>query len=285
MDRVRKMISIFLACIICITTIWGGNPANIQAAESYKRLELYDGTLQKAGATAFRYSKNGNYGYLYAVKNGRRTLLASGTGLGTGIITNGSTIYYVRSVPSAPYMKSTIYSIASNGKKNKKLFSIKDYSSIMLHGYYDNKIYYSYGELDVEKFCSYHVKKRKMRKLLTGVGGVRQQDQYFYIVPPDGDLWYLPLRVHNAKTGKTRTICKGQLGYNIISKKLYYADAKYSGSKGGRMIFTVSLKRSNLSGSNKKTLIKKLKVSSSVEIKKNSITYYDVNGKKKTKRL
>ena len=257
------------------------------AAERYKRLELYDGTLQKAGATAFRYSRNGNYGYLYAVKNGRRILLASGTGLGSEIITDGSTVYYVYRdwASSAPYTKSTIYSIASNGKKNKKMFSVKDYTSVGLHGYYNNRIYYSYGELDEEKFCSYHVKKRKIRKLLTGVGGVRQQDQYFYIEPTCGDLSELPLRVHNAKTGKTKTICKGQLGYNIISKKLYYADAKYSGMKGGRMIFTISLTRSNLSGSNKKTLIKKLKVSSSVEIKKKSITYYDVNGKKKTKRF
>lgn len=281
--RYKNGIAFFLACFIALAAILGERGTTVQAAESYKLLNLYS-QPQKVGNTTYRYVANGRNGSLYAVQNGRETLLVSVVGLNSTIITNGSTVYYSTSVSNSAVYSSAVYSINSNGGQKKKLFSLNDIMWFV--GYYNGKIYYNHGELDEEKFCSYQIKKRKTQTILKdGAGNVRQQGQYFCISPSQGDIWPVLFRVYNAKTGKTKVISKKCLSYSytVAPKQIYYAEGKYSGSKGYRSIFMVSIKKCSYNGSNRKTLAKNLRVSGIEQINKHSVIYYDENGQKKIK--
>ena len=282
---------LFTACMLLLFTAFVGNSIPVQASTEYKVIGTnpnYQTVKERTvGKTTFESTGT----YLYAIKNGKRTLLASGLGLGNTILTNGSTVYYDYSfINNSPfYVTSTVYSIPSIGKKGKKLFSVKDVEPICFHGYYSGKIYYGQGELYREKFCSYSIKSGKRRKIAgKDAGGIKQFGQYFYLIPSEGEYWPITFRVYNAKTGKLKTISKKMLNNDIISNSVYYVESKSSeGTSGinGRRYFDIAVKKCRLNGSNKKTLVKDLRITGVKKIRKNSITYYDVNGKEKTKRF
>lgn len=288
---------LFTACMLLLFTAFVGNSIPVQASTEYKVIGTnpnYQTVKERTvGKTTFvfteSYAGGSGVNYLYAIKHGKRRLLASGTGLQSSIITNGSTVYYFYRKNNPSYITSIVYKIPSIGKKGRRLFSVKDCTPITFCGYYNEKIYYTSGELDKEKFCSYNINSRKKKKIEDkDAARVRQCGQYFYLTPPDGDVGPILFRVYNAKTGKIKTISKSMLGNNIISNFVYYIESKSSGITNGinkREYFDIAVKRCRLNGSNKKTLVKDLRITGVKKIRKNSITYYDVNGKEKTKRF
>lgn len=289
----RKKLTIFMACLLLFCALFARNSVSAHASADYKVIgtnpQYFTEKDRTVGKATFELVENGGTGYLYVSKNGKRILLVSGTGLEGSILTNGTTVYYSKRMDSYPYIVSTVYGIQSLGEKSKKLFSVKDYTSISFYGYYSGKIYYGFGELDEEKVYSYSLKSGKKKKITEkNAAGVRQYGQYFYITPADGDYGPVTFRVYNAKTGKIKVVSKNMLNYNILFNYVYYVEAKSSGVTSGanrKIYYNVRVKKCKLNGSNKKTLVKDLRVTGVEKISKNSITYFDVKGRKRIKRF
>lgn len=289
----KKKFTLSMACILLFSAVFTCNSVPVQAAADYKVIgtnpKYFTEKERTVGKSTFELVESGGVGYLYVFENGKRVLLVSDKGLGSIILTNGTTVYYFHGKYSSPYTISTVYGIQSFGEKSKKVFSVKDYTAIRFCGYYGGKIYYGLGELDEEKLYSCSIKNGKKKKIAAkDAAGIVQCGQYFYMTPANGDYYPIMLRVYNAKTGKIKTISKNMLNYKIISNSVYYVESKSSGvtsRTNGKTYFNVRVKKCKLNSSNKKTLVKDLRVTGVEKISKSSITYFDVKGRKRIKRF
>lgn len=275
---------LFGMCLFIVSLFINMGRENVQASTEYKAInthltfEIQDRTV---GETTFESAND----VLYAVKDGKKILLASEKGLSSIILANGTEVYY--SVDDFNNDSSTIYHIDSVGEKGKKLFSVKKIENMFyLAGLYGGKVYYVKG-IDPGTFCSYTIRTNKKKIIKRNVTSAHQCKQYFYLMPYSGGVlaggvW---LRVYNAKNDKVKLISKRQICYSVISDHLYYAEIKAIRQKELGGCLNIELKKCSLDGSSKIILIKSLNVKNIIQIDDHSLIYVGVNGKHKTKKF
>lgn len=281
----RKITGSIIFFLVCLLFFWGrGDEAQ---AANYKLIgtnpQYHTLKERTVGLTTFETLRFGSRMYLYAMKSGKRIILASGNRIGDNIITDGSTVYYSGQVSENAKSSVSMYRISSAGKKRKKLFSVL--WDLRLEGYYNGTIFYTKGEWEDDMvFCSYNIKSRKRKDIAKGMHAKRYKN-YYYMSGFRGDFCSIPFRVYNVKNKKIRTISKEMLEYSIASNQVYYLEGKEVRLKNGRCIYNSTIKKCALSGTGQKTLVKKLKFTNIIKFTNKYLTYYDENGKKKIKRF
>ncbi|MCI9532817.1 MAG: hypothetical protein HFH38_14065 [Lachnospiraceae bacterium] len=294
----KKMMERMLCMILIIIIFWGGAavtapPMQAEAAAEYKTVKIsakYSAKDRTVGRTTFEFKGN----CLYAVQNGRKTLLVSASGkskIDGTIVTNGTSVYYTEQNGK----KVIVHYISSIGKKEKKVFSLQleKKESFHLGGYYSGKLYYSKGDDSKAKggssFYRYSIKAKKNKLLIRGnqenCGNVEQRQRYICIRSSvmdkrDGDR----LLVFDAKTETFKTISKKSGPHMMVANMLFYVEVK---KNLGGFKWRIAVKSCRLDGSAKKTQVKTLDVrcDGKVTIKNNAITYTDIRGHRKTKRF
>lgn len=226
---------------------------------------------------------------LYAVKDAKRKLIVTESGLSSQILTNGKGIYYCLNNDDSSV--STIYHIRTVGEKGIKVFTARKskegfgYGDFNFAGLYDGKIYYVNGT-DPGKFCSYSLKSEKQTAIAKNVTTADKYRQYFYLLPYMGGGSKGILQVYDAKHHKLRVITKKLMyNYDVISDQLYYTETNTPEEQGFMTYFNMELKKCKLNGKDKVSLLKNLHVTDILKIKEHSITYIDDNGKKRTEKF
>lgn len=307
---------IFICCFL-----FCGKSNFVNAAEKFVSAPLNHVDKEvEAGKTKVYFKATGGFfsgvtsEKIYAVKGKKRILLASADGkkikLVGGVLTDGNTVYYTktfytksldgRTVPQ----KCCIYKVKI-GRKNKsqKICTINSRSSNRRNllelpkilGIWKNKIFYYEGNT---VYCYFMASKEheEIAYLTPGKSG-KQFKNHIYYRWGSSELYEI-----NAKNGKVTTISKHVMmnsreedfRYDIIDGKIYYLELldqeplhKESFDSYGGYYDHVALKRCKLDGSGEETLIGDLAVAyaKTVVFKKNSITYYNEQGKKRTRKF
>jgi hypothetical protein len=255
---------------------------------------------------------------IYVVKGKKRILLASADGKKTklvgGVLTDGNTVYYTKTFYTISLggrtkvpKKCCIYKVKIGGNnKSQKICTINSRSSNRRNllelpnilGVWKNKIFYYEGNT---VYCYFMASKKheEIAYLTPGKSGKQFKNHIYYMRYGWGEFGLYEI---NAKTGKVTTISKHVMinsrekdfRYDIIDGKIYYLELldqeplhKASYNSYGRYYDHVALKRCKLDGSGEETLIGDFAVAyaKTVVFKKNSITYYNEQGKKRTRKF
>ncbi len=259
------------------------------SAASYKLIDAssYGKSSQRTvSGRTFEVQYNNGKGSLSCTYNGRKKTLATttnNTGIESYIITNGKTVYFATQRFTTETCYCQIAKVNSDGTGYEILKSFNAPQGFTLCGYYKDKLYFiKYKDFDYTTLQSYTIRTKKVATVLKNAGNVEQYKNYFYLVPIRGDLAPLKLRVYNINTKKMKTITKKMASYDIVGGKLYYAEYITCDSTSGKNV--IRIRRSSLTGSGKKTLIKKLKARGVYKFGKKSVKYYNYDNALKTKK-
>lgn len=283
MGKVKKILAPGAVLALAVAVLWLCDARDAMAAAPYKRI-FTEGDVQKertVGGTVFE--KKGDS--LYAVRNGTKQLVMKKKNLHYEILTNGEVVYASTGDPKKK--KVTVYVVSSSGEKEKELFSCRAYEGnrFCLEGYYAGKLCYirSMAEMEEYELWEYTEGTGKVEAVTKeDVGSVTGYGAYLYITPNTGAYDAMQsLRVYDIEKGKLKTVCRHNAMFDVRYGSLYYLETL----KVKRHIITVSVKKCNLDGGKKKTLIKKMVMEEGlVKFNKKSIIYTDEKGKKKSKK-
>ncbi len=200
-------------------------------------------------------------------------------------MTDGSTVYYHvidQRVNKQSYMTTvtdTVYRVSIGGKNTKKLFSLDTYITFV--GCYGNKIYYMTGS-GFGPLNSYHLKTKKQEVIYADKAYLGQQHkQYIYFQGAFGHGLY----VYNAKTGRIKTICKTPWSGDLLEVVFRENSVYYVAAKSMKQHDNVTVMRCKLDGSGQTAVTKNFKVEMIEKFNKNSIIYFDKNGKMQKKEF
>lgn len=237
------------------------------AASGYQRIHTttsaYDKSERTVGGAEFAsYYNNSKRTNIFSVTvDGKKTNLTVLNGADPDIITNGNTIYYHKLIKNADIIYKTTVKNSTPVTIYKKSASKLNgsYVSIDFIGYYKNSIYFTKGY--EEYVYRIDVKTGKCKKIASNAGETIQNGRYFLLQPGMDELYAYPSRVYDAVEETVTKLCKKCIFDKITSKYIYYAQVKEDhGKSDGHPAFTVSIKRADRDGSNKKTLVSDLAV-------------------------
>lgn len=259
---------------------------------------------------------------LYAYKNKKCILIASSDGVNSDlddqIVTDGKKVYYSKTVFTKSLTgqqvpkRIRVYRVTI-GKKSKEICSMKAYVgnqeiAFCMMGIYGGKIIYCDGREDIYSYSIKSGKHKELYSMRLDTDRIRQYNNFIYF---QGGLWGTAgtVEILNAKNGRVIELSEDVMteykrvmydelqraNYDIVNGKLYYLEFVKKGGDnpyGGSYSY-VAVKKCNPNGSGKRTLIKKLAVSHTKMAefkrnwftKKNWLTYYNANGRKRMKRL
>lgn len=220
---------------------------------------------------------------LLVKKNGKEKKLVANDDLGLSLVTNGSKIYYF--TYHYETQKANVYKMNIDGSKKTKVFSVKAKKGFDLAGLVGGKLYYKTGS-EHGNLHYYTLKTKKHKVVIKDIERTRYKKNHFLLETIcDDNTYRRKISAYSVKTKKVKTISKNVYNYEILGNKIYYVEyksAKKTETPSG--INTVTVKKCNLNGKNKKTLIKKLSMQRINELKANSITYTNKAGKEVTKK-
>lgn len=262
MKRLKVLLAALLICMFsCLITV------NAQAA-SYQKI-----TQEK--------EKIGQY-YVW-LDNGMLTVSNASTGetvkLASGYpsaISNGNYVYLGKLQSDS--MKLYRYKLSTG--EVVLLDEIKHGEAVV--GYYQSKLYVERHDSSGSYGCdytyihtySYNLKTGKMKRVMKNISVGDFYGKYLIGMPNSGAYMELPLKVYNAKTGKTKTLSSKALGFSRIGKYVYYVHATKVVSGG----WQARAYRYTLTTGTKKALGKTFTTSGVREIKKKYVRYYTISG-------
>lgn len=285
MKEQKKILMMITGFVLALLVFFLYDVRDAKAAVPYRAINAetsYNKQKERTvGNTIFEYSDDS----LYAIQNTKKQLLISTKNLHSSIMTNGEAVYASAGDPKND--RVTIFYISSFGEKAKKLFSCKTYrgDGFAFKSYCEGKLCYTrtLEEFEGYELWEYAIESGK-KKVVTkkDVGYMRAYGGYIYITPYLGDNFFTgSLRMYDMKRGRLKTLCSQSHYFDVKYGSLYYLETlKYDYPK-----ITVSVKKCNLNGGKKKTLVEKMVIGvGEMEFNKKSITYKDVKGKKKNKK-
>jgi len=230
--------------------------------------------------------KTGKY-YVWIDKNG--VLCASKKKSGTPLeitdgypsaITNGTYIYWGDRGDDT----LTVYRTKISNGKTKKIVKLAHADAVV--GFYDNKLFFGRHRIDYGKYCDYttedtyfyNLKNKKIKKVMDNIGAGLSYGRYIVGSPNSGAIVELPLKVYNAKTGKTKTLTQTSIGSRRVGKYIYYAQA-FGTVQGG---WLTQIYRYSLTTGKHKLLKSGIAASGFTSINAKSATYYSTSGELKT---
>lgn len=231
------------------------------------------------------YDKDrGVSGNIYIRRDGRTTLFAAETNLSPYIATDGEEVFYSKCDADSGI---TVFRKGISDEAGQVVFHSEESNNFSLVGYYNSTIYYIKG-LDPGNFCGYELTTQNQSELVGNVTKAKQNNQYFYLEPYCGDAGSASvLQVYNAAHSETTLIsehvCK-IAPLEIIDGFIYYVE--YSDEEDFHIFpAEVRVKRCKEDGSEEKTLIDDLEITSVRSITRDSIFYRDKNGEDQVKRF
>lgn len=264
MSNLRRKISIILLISLILSTIF--TPIKVEAATPYKLINLWEKKVT-VGGVKFSSKTDADTGKvtIYYKTNNKTRVLASEERLDFNILTNGRWVYYVVAASESSY---NIFKKDIKTGKKSKVFSEKSTEMwVSLCGLYKNKLYYVNG-IDPGTLCSYDLKSGKKKKVMNNVTRAEQFENVFLCTPYEGDVGPTILRSYDAKHDLRKTITNNNMSYQVISNHLYYVEyvKAYDANLDymDPVDYICNIVRCDLSGKNKKVLLKNKRINGSV---------------------
>ena len=285
----KRKVSIALLVILILATIY--IPEGVNAATEYKVINLSEKHVS-VGKVKFSSTRDADSGKvtIYYKTNNKTKILASEVGLDCVILTNGRYAYYIVADDETTY---SVFKKDIKTSSNKKLFSEKTSDfGMSLSGIYKNKLFYVKG-IDPGTLCSYDLKSGKKKKIMENVTQAEQHGNVFLCTPYEGALGPSTLRAYDAKNNEKKTITKNKMSYQVIRNHLYYVEYVRAYDSNSHYVnpedYICKVVRCNLTGKNKKVLLKNKRIQGYVSKITSSYieyTHYDYsNNTQKVYRL
>lgn len=245
--------SLFLCfCLLFGALLFVNTPTEAEAA-SYARTDrntkvgkYYIWNDYTANTLQISTSKTGNGKTLVQASAGRN--------LCTGILSNGSTVYYLEGKYSGSSHTGYIYRIKTNGTGRTYIGKVNRGST--LTAYYDGNLYLDCDDKNdctlIHTYC-FNLKKKTATRVIKNLSVHIFYGKYLIGAPNRGDYGPNDLYSYNCKTKKKTKITSKCGGSSKVGSKLYYAEFL---NKGYSTVNSFRIRRCNFSGSSKKTLAK-----------------------------
>lgn len=179
---------------------------------------------------------------------------SSGRNICSGILSNGSTVYYLEGKYAGSSHTGYIYRIKTNGTGRTYIGKVNRASA--LTAYYDGNLYLDCDDKNDYMLIHtyrFNLKSKKATRVIKNLSVHNFYSKYFVGSPNRGDYGPNDLYSYNCKTKKKTKITSKSGGSSKVGSKLYYAEFL---DKGYSSVHTFRIRRCNFSGSSKKTVAK-----------------------------
>ncbi len=242
-------------------------PVRVQAAAEYKHY-WFAGANEienaKCGKYYFKLNEERNQITYSRTKSGTRKVLASaktGYNIDYQFISDGKILYYLENIQyDFDKYQSVIYRVNIAERTKRKVCKIRANDVAYLKEYYDKCLYYVAG-WDPSNVYQYDLRTKKHKLIVKNRNIVSRHKQYLmFWIDTGGDGYMGPLYVYDCKLRKRMTISKKAGEWNVADSKIYYTELvndnwDYTSSVGW------NIKCCDLSGKNKKTLVRNIEAS------------------------
>lgn len=240
--------SLFLCfCLLFGALLFVNTPAEAEAA-SYARTnretkvgKYYIWNDYKTNTLQISKSKTGNGTTLVKASAGRN--------LSYGILSNGSTVYYMETKYTGSSSIGCIYRIKTNGTGRTYIGKVKNASA--LTAYYNGNLYLNCSDkkdYTLVHTYRFNLKSKKASRTIKNMCVDTFYSKYLVGSPNTGAYGPLDLYSYNCKTKKKTKITSKSGGSSKVGSRLYYAEFL---DKGYSSVHTFRIRKCNFSGSSK----------------------------------
>lgn len=227
---------------------------NVQAADKYQIINVTE-EVHKLGNVMFSSQYSDGKWHVYYQRNNGKKKLISNMDISTVLMTNGKYVYY-QNLESTGYLYTgKIYKMNLSTGKSQYICSVSGIDYLEFAGIDAKQLYYV-KNLDPGALYSYNFRTGSHKKLLDNVTGAAPYGSVFLCTPYEGVGGPLQLRVYNTKTGHSKLISNGMIGYRVIKNKIYYVECMKENDFND---YTCNVIRCDMNGKNKKILLKNKK--------------------------